>query len=64
MTPYKAMAWRTDETLGFEYWKAAEFTCGQGTAHSIIIVFDSQKERDEYLAKLKDEQVKLALVNA
>ena len=62
MTPIESMAWRTDEMLDYPYWKAAQYSFGQGTHHSIIIVFDSKKEQDDYLALLRDEQVKLTLM--
>ena len=58
----KSKSWRTDEVFGYPHWRSAEYSCGEGTHHSIQLIFDSEQERDNHLALLKDEQVKLEMV--
>ena len=58
----KSKSWRTDAVFGYDHWRSAEYSCGEGTHFAIQLIFDSEQERDEYLALLADEQVKLELV--
>ena len=33
-----ACAYQTDETFGYEYWRADQFSCGRGTHEAIILI--------------------------
>ena len=60
--PIKAKAWRTDEEFGYEHWRAAEYSLGRGTKYAVIYLFESEQKCDDFLAKARDEQVKLRLL--
>lgn len=60
--PFRAKAWVTDEEFGYDHWRAAEYSCGRGTHFAVIYVFNSQQERDEYLAREIDANIKMQLI--
>lgn len=50
----KAKAWQTDEHFGYDYWRAAEYSCGLAKRSAVIVLFENDEERDRWLKGLDE----------
>ena len=58
----KVRAWITDETFGYEHWRAAQFSSGPDSKPACLVLFNSVEERDEYYSRSVDEQIKMEML--
>jgi len=60
----KAKAWITDEGFGYDHWQASQYSCGRGTDWAVIMLFDGERERDNFIASQVDAEAKLRMVKS
>ena len=44
-------AWLTDETFGYEHWRAAQFSAPQVQRYGVLVLFETQADRDAFAAR-------------
>lgn len=47
----KVRAYLTDETFGYEHWRAAQFSAPKHDKFGVLILFDTEVERDKFIDK-------------
>ena len=47
----KVRAYITDETFGYEHWRAAQFCAPQEGRPAALVLFNSEAERDAFMAE-------------
>ena len=53
MIAVDAMAYRSDQDLGYDRWCASQITCGRGTDEAIILVFKDATEKQAFIQRRK-----------
>lgn len=48
----KVRAYLTDETFGYEHWRASQFSTPPDSRPAILVIYDSDSERDDALKLL------------
>lgn len=46
----RVSAYLTDETFGYEHWRAAQFSAPKVDKFGALMLFETEKERDDFLA--------------
>jgi hypothetical protein len=49
-------AYLTDETFGYEHWRAAQFSAPKADKPAALVLFDTEAERDAFVAAHKFER--------
>jgi hypothetical protein len=44
-------AYLTDETFGYEHWRAAQFSAPRFDRHATLVLFDTLEERDAFVER-------------
>ena len=44
-------AYLTDETFGYDHWRAAQFSRPKFDKHAALVLFDSEEARDAFMDK-------------
>jgi hypothetical protein len=48
----KVRAYLTDETFGYDYWAARQFSAPADARYAVLVICDSESERDALAIKL------------
>ena len=53
MIAVDAMAYMSDQAVGYDRWCASQITCGRGTHEAVILVFKDATEKQAFLQRRK-----------
>lgn len=52
----KVKAYLTDEIFGYEHWRAAQFSTPKHDKYGLLLLFDTEAEREYYRGKLENNK--------
>lgn len=52
----KVKAYLTDETFGYTHWRAAQFSAPKHDKYGLLLLFDTESEREYYRGKLENDE--------
>ena len=50
-TAVRVTAWLTDDTFGYDHWRAAQFSAPQCARHGVLVLFETAEAADEFLRR-------------